>query len=599
MNKHIYPDPPRRPKSHHEVIQGALDDPNIDVIYLHTRDKKGHGTPQSFDIGNVPLLVKKQVKIIGWVDDPQDSKPYIKGTCAGLSYERVPHGPLGEKVTPRPNCGIFSVAPGSSCSVEIMNLHLEHTPEERTGSMHGSATIAYLPDNTVPSTLIVTDCEIDTSATGGIGIEGLNANVGTGPVKHDVIIRGCTITGSNRGSVPVTDPRAPGNYIAVRLGAILAEQLPVDMRDSVFEVSGCRLDTANYAAVAGGNFESNSNSVFVVSDNTMGRYPVSESETTPIGVIFFDLLGRAYPKGTITIALNRIDVKRYFISPFPDMSMGISVDVQGNTVDSVKTIIVDNVIRFLQDSPPTWSSVDDVSSLYFRGIHYRDTGTTGNAAAIIQNNTLESLKVNPLGGIWVVGNAHDVVVTGNYMKNLTASYAQIYIDKTAHGCVLALNSYGKLEPLAIPVTAATATRPRPPVASLVCDGDSNCLLDGNFNYASANPQGTVCIKLAGDSSNNLLVVDAENFPSVQEEQWWVPDPLQWKNLGTTTEPNHIVLLPKYSSSVRPLPGLEMFFQQLWFDRSKLPMFEPLNPLSLNVDVAPRGIVSLRELVWRQ
>ena len=114
--------------------------------------------------------------------------------------------------------------------------------------------------------LKVTDCDIDTAATSGIAIAATNA-LQAAAVGHNVTIEHCVITGlinkNDNEPDPIND--GSGNFISVMLGGVVHMLEPIDMRSSVFEVTGeCHLDPIFWTGVYAGHLESDSISKFTV-----------------------------------------------------------------------------------------------------------------------------------------------------------------------------------------------------------------------------------------------------------------------------------------------------------------------------------------------
>ena len=519
--KDLYPD--ITTTDHHDVIQQAVNE--CDVVYLHSRNSAGTFT-LNFDVGPNPIVVKKSTRIVGVLDDPNDPKPLIKGRSGWLVTDKNSEGD--------PRAGIFGIA--TSGCVEITNLHLDHSaPEYPAGatSMHGNATIAYFPENTLPSTLRVTDCTIDTAATSGISIDNTIPQDPNTKRRLDVFIHGCVIKGKNHPDASLIQYQ-PGTYVGVRLGGLIPPFPIVDMRDSVFEVSDCTLDVANFAGLAVGFVESNSNSVFVISGNTIGHHPNSGLEVTSIGVAFIDDSVASGPRGTIRITDNKIKLQGYFFYPEPDWSTGILVGVKNaSSQQSVNTTVTGNSIDFSQTVAPQWASgVNKPGMLGLTGIIYQDDEATKgsvNATALIANNLVRAHSpVNPSRGIWLRNAAHDVTVVGNDLTGLVASYAQMAVDTSAHNCIFSGNYHGGLGDM----------QNLKPVAVVLCDGHDNNFRCGNFSkqalagWLAGGLGGPGRLKLDVNSQFNKAHLEV---PASKPHKETVLLTYQWIDLGSNND----------------------------------------------------------------
>ena len=217
--------------------------------------------PGNFDIGSNTILIRGPKKITG-----SPGSTFVKGTSGYLLANIIP-------VIADPNSkigsGIFSIL--GDGAVSINGLNLEHTADPSPNPIegnnaHGSGTICYFVDNEKTSSLVVTDCVIDTTATGAINVDSINPPNSAQPATHDLIIRRCKIPGRKPGPnhVLAGNPGA-GNWLSVKLGPMpLPGANPVDMRSSYFEVNDCDLNPATFAAVAVWLCESDSASEFVI-----------------------------------------------------------------------------------------------------------------------------------------------------------------------------------------------------------------------------------------------------------------------------------------------------------------------------------------------
>jgi hypothetical protein len=496
-------------------IQDAVD--RFDEVLLHPRDAAG--TPNlKFDIGPNRILVTKPTTIKG-VRDPRypDEKPVITGTSGWLIFANAPDG--------YPGAGIFSVV--TKGDVEITNLYLEHTPDPNPQgiSMHGSATLAYFAYNDHRSHLKVTDCDLITAATSGISLDAFNA-ISTLPERHDITVRGCTITGVDQ---PAFAQYGAGNFIGVKLGAMLSGRPPLDMRDSRFQVTQCQIDSARWAGVTGAFFESDEQSEFMVSKNKIGYYPHSPLEVTRVGVIFLNasVLAPAlesWPKGKITVSENDIRLQGYFNFPWPDWSAGILINVNSALPERSETSISRNRVSFYHQMAPQWPFALAPSEVVLDGIIYQDDPGDGSAKvkAVIEKNTvISAAPVMPLRGIFLRKAAHHVRVTGNDLRNLTASHAQVFIDSEAHGCELSGNLYGGLERM--------QGNTFEPVAVVLCDGDRNNLSCDDFSGSgvpgwdnTTHSGGPGRVKLDSNSDFDDVRVDPATFVVTPQNtvQWW-------------------------------------------------------------------------------
>ena len=350
--------------------------------------------------------------------------------------------------------------------MEINDLRLEHTPglnplsPSTPLSMHGSATIACFVDS-YPLNIAINHCRIITAATTAISFDAINSPYRTTPAKkHSVKVTKCTISGRVHPletwplDSPIWDKLEllfglqtmrqldPGNYIGVKLRALHPGQKPIDMSGSVFEVSGCTIDSGKWAGVAAGFLESNQSSVFrVVSKNYVGYHPSSSLEGTRVGVIFMngsviDSSLESWAKGTIDVNSNYIKLQKYFPFPPPDWSTGILVRVN-SALAQTNTTINHNEVEFTQSTLPSWPAGTNPTDLLMDGILYQDDKeplVSANAKVFITDNVLVSPTVKPLRGISLIKRAHDVMVTNNNLTKLTASHAQIYVDPEAYNC---------------------------------------------------------------------------------------------------------------------------------------------------------------------
>lgn len=515
ITKDLYPDI----TTTYDDIQKAVNE--CDVVYLHSRDSAGMDNV-NFDIGPKTILVKKSTKIVGVLDDPNDPKPLIKGTSGWLAIDTDPNGD--------PRAGIFAIAtPGC---VEVTNLHLDHKLPEQPGpglSMHGSSTIAYFSGTTLPSTLRVTDCILDTAASAGISIDNTIPPDPNTTRKLDVFIHGCVIKGLNHPDEKNLVQYQPGNYVCVRLGGLIPSQRTIDMRNSVFEVSACTLDVAKFAGVAVGFSESDSNSVFVISGNTIGHHPNSGLEVTRLGVAFVDVSVASGPKGTIRIVDNKIKLQGYFSYPEPDWSAGIYVVVKNaSPQQSISTTLTGNTIDFSQTVAPQWAAGAFNPAMFgLTGIVYQDEVPAGsvNATVLIANNrVLAHSPVNPSRGIWLHNAAHDVTVVANDLTGLTASHAQIALDTNAHNCIFADNQYGALGNMGN----------LQPEAVVLCDGDDNSFWCRNFSkqgvpgWLAGGLGGPGRLKLDKHSQRNEAHLEV---PVIKPGKAPVLITYQWLDLG--------------------------------------------------------------------
>jgi hypothetical protein len=508
-----------------DVLQQAVND--FDEVLLHPRDE--NGARSMFDIGDNRILVTKPTVIKGVVDPRWlDEKPVIIGTSGWLVLDNTPDG--------YPGAGIFSII-GPPDLVEIINLRLEHIPgpNPHGESMHGTATVAYFSDNNHSSGLNIANCEIITAATSAISFDGINP-LNEHAKKHDVTIQGCTIKGTNHPDTSLAQ-RVPGNYVGVRLGALLTGRPPIDMRNSHFEVRECKVDVATFAGVAGAFFESDGQSEFVIEKNTIGHSPNSLLEVTQVGIIFLnaavmDPTLRSWPAGKITLRENRINLQGYFDFPWQQWSSGIFVNANSDVAEKLDTIIDHNTIDFLQSELPNWpnNAMDSIpDGLVLDGIFYQDEGTkeSKKASAVIRENTLVTTgSVKPLMGIALRKNAHHVKVEGNDLIRFTASYAQIFLDKQSHNCVIWGNVYGGLGEM------KGTNYSIQPIAVVLCDGDENELSCTKFSGSGVpgwtlDPKGQHCggpgrVKLDRDSELDKVQVDPVTFALTPQKtvQWW-------------------------------------------------------------------------------
>ncbi|HSE31019.1 MAG TPA: hypothetical protein VLA93_05545 [Pyrinomonadaceae bacterium] len=509
----------------YDVLQQVIND--FDEVLLHPRDQ--NGARSTFDIGANRILVTKPTIIKGVVDPRwPDEKPVIMGSSGWLVLDNAPDG--------YPGTGIFSII-GPKDLVEIINLRLEHTPDRNPQgeSMHGTATVAYFADNNHSSGLKIANCELVTAATSAISFDAINP-LNENARKHDVTIEGCTINGKDHPDTSLAQ-FVPGNYIGVRLGALLTGRPPIDMRNSRFEVKQCTVDSAKFAGVVGAFFETDGQSEFVIEKNTIGHSPNSSLEVTRVGIIFLnasvmDPTLQSWPAGKITLRENRINLQGYFDFPWPQWSGGIFVNVNSDLAEKLETTIDHNTIDFSQPELPNWPSnamelVPD--GLVLDGIFYQDEGTRSSkkVSAVIRDNTLvASGTVKPLLGIALRKGAHHVKLDGNDLTNFTASHAQIFLAKQSHNCVIRGNVYGGLGEM----NGANYTVR--PVAVVLCDGDENELSCTHFTGSGVpgwtlDPQGQHYggpgrVKLDRDSELDKVQLDPVTFSLTPQKtvQWW-------------------------------------------------------------------------------
>jgi hypothetical protein len=278
---------------------------------------------------------------------------------------------------------------------------------------------------------------------------------------------------------------------------------PVYLKGSRFEVTDCRFDPQKFPAIALFNYVSDSESEFRICNNRIGCNS-PKGEATSLGILLGLL--EVYPKGTVLIMDNEINIDTYFQWGSPnDQSVGISIPVKIVSASSeprLETVISGNKINLGHTSPPNLAP--PAESWCVAGIYYEDKSESGssNTTAIINDNEISSNGVPPLWGICLRNASHSVMVKDNDLRSLTASHSQIYVDKNGNDCFLTENILGGLEPL--PGSPPVAS----PEAVVLCQGDSNWLLDNDFSHSHVppwKPSGPVFVKLDKDSENNVLV----------------------------------------------------------------------------------------------
>ena len=472
-------------------------------------------------------------------------------------------GTSGSTIKDRMDCGIFSIT--GDGAVKITGLRLLHVagvnphyqPNQdlpwypnipnvppATGFQstddpgmrsHGSGTIAWFVDNTEESALEVTDCEIITTATAAIDIEAINEP--TDPLRHDLIVRNCRITGMRPGGPipssiatiddvmtnlilnhPLDGDWLAGNWMSVKLGPMppSGESIPawpVDLRHSYVEIADCTLDPATFAGIGIWRCYSDTETELVMSSNQIGQQPGAGSLSFGVfvGFPFSDL-----PKGTALISDNRISVADCFDFGGVRFSAGISVEVNNDDVEiKTRTVIVDNAIGLLHPK-----SDKDPSTIFSAGIMYNDTAAGGSesVSALIENNKITGgAAAPPRWGIALRGSAHDMVVRDNHLETLQAGVAQIYIEPEAHNGIFSENLLGTLMPMSSTNPTAPAV---PQEAVLLCDGGQNRFFDNDFSFSGIHPgwdtshAGPGLFKLGNQSKENILVthdLDAKQY----------------------------------------------------------------------------------------
>jgi hypothetical protein len=524
-----------------------------------------------FNIGENTIRVEKPLKIRG-VPDDTGQKPRITGSSGSVL-----------KGNTDMDCGIFSIS--GTGVVEITNLSLEHTPvlnkhfdaavnnpaypddpnnpgkDDPSAMCHGSATIACFVDNLLPSSLRITDCDIFTSATSAVNIECINEADLSKPVRHDFIIRHCSII-NIPGLFIGTPLEIPGgNWLSVKLGPMepgLNEPAPhpIDVRGSYFEVSDCNLDPAKFAAIAVWLCLSDSDTKFVIANNSIATS--SNAGALDLGIMFgYKDSTMMLPKGTALILNNKIQVEHYFEFKQPPASAGILVQVANeNAGDWVRTIITHNQISLLHPS-----TVSSFETAVVGGIVYDDLTEKGskNVFAVIDNNLIDGgTAAPPHWGICLRGSANNVIVEDNDLTFLTAAHAQIFIDGysksakrkpvkvDAHNCVFSRNLLGGLK---------SGSPVKPPEAIILCRGSNNRFFDNDFGLSQISgwtlpdhSAGIGFVKMSKLSADNFIILDPEKFPEVQVtvEDWWdESSPDNYKYYWDESNKNEEVWLPKY------------------------------------------------------
>jgi hypothetical protein len=503
-------------------IQKHVDSGNYDEILF---EAKGFSNTD-YLIGSNTIKITTPMKISGDAGHPR-----IIGT-AGSTL----------KDSDFKDSGLFSISGGGR--VEISDLRMLHIPDpnphykstvnnprypndrsdptrDDPGMLcHGSSTIACYLDNQKASSLVVQDCEIVTSATGAINVDGINSN--PDPLRHDFIVRRCRIPGRHPGQLPADEaslvgagPNHPlannflaGNWLSVKLGPMptAGETIPahpVDLRGGHFEVTDCVLDPATFAAIAVWRCQSDTETEFLISNNRIAQSPGAGALS--FGV-FFGYPGTDLPLGTTLISDNIIKVADRFPVPGAFLSAGIAVEV-GNTdpIQKARTVVLDNVVTLSHQAPTEPPAVNLAS-----GILYTDSGPTPtgsmNVTALIEENEISGgTAAPPRWGIALRGAAHDLVVKDNKMSALRAGVAEIFVEMNVHDGIFSGNVLGELRPMTPNATQAEQE------AVLYCDGDNNRFFDNDFSLSNApgwDPMyatGFGYFKLGQDSENNILV----------------------------------------------------------------------------------------------
>jgi hypothetical protein len=528
-----------------------------------------------FNIGGNTIQVKKPLKIRG-VPGAARRKPKISGTAGALM-----------KGNTTMDCGIFSIR--TAGVVEIANLHLEHAPglnphfdpavnnpaypddannpgsDDPSMLCHGSATVACFVDNRRASSLRVTDCDLYTSATGGISFESLNEADKTKPFRHDFIIRH-----SNNISIPGHFIGTPleipgGNWLGGRFGPMdpgLNEPAPpaIDVRGSYFEVSDCTLEPAKFAGVAVWRCVSDAQTKFVIANNNIAVSPGAGA--LDIGIMFgFKDASMQLPKGTALILNNRIRVAHYFEFRQPPTSAGILLQIANHDAgEAFRAVVTHNQISLTHPSV-----VSNFETAVVGGIVYDDVTEKGskNVSAVIDNNLLDGGTIAPPHwGICLRGAANNVIVEDNDLRQLTAAHAQLFVDGyskkdqanpvrvEAHNCVFSRNLLGNLKP---------ASAAKPPEAAILCSGNNNRFFDNDFASSEItgwtlpdHSAGIGFVKMGELSADNFIILDPGKFPSAPEAAvsgWWdESSPENYKYYWDAMNKNERIWLPKYISS---------------------------------------------------